>query len=54
LDIPGLLSLATRDIAYQIKGKTPEEVREYFGIPDTWTEQELDQVSYDNVFKEKS
>lgn len=44
LNIPGLLWLTTREVAFMIKGKTPEEIREFFNISNDWTAAELEQI----------
>lgn len=53
LNIPGLLWLATREIAYMIKGKTAEEVRTLFNIENDWTPEELEAVRRENQWCEE-
>lgn len=53
LSIPGLLWLTTRQIAYMIKGKDPEEIRELFGIGYDWSPSELERVQRENSYCEE-
>jgi hypothetical protein len=46
LGLPGLLWLTTRDIAYKIKGKDPEQIRDLFGIEYDWTPEEFERVIF--------
>lgn len=53
LSLPGLLWLTTREIAYMIKGKDPEEIRQLFGIENDWTPDELEKVQRENAYCEE-
>lgn len=53
LNIPGLLWLTTREVAYMIKGKSPEEIRTLFNIENDWTVAELEQVQKENQWCEE-
>jgi S-phase kinase-associated protein 1 len=53
LNIPGLLWLTTREVAYMIKGKSPEEIRQKFNIANDWTPAELEQVQKENQWCEE-
>lgn len=53
LNIPGLLWITTREIAYMIKGKSPEEIRQQFGIENDWTQSELEAVQKENQWCEE-
>ncbi|KAL7029389.1 hypothetical protein ACKWTF_006222 [Chironomus riparius] len=53
LEIPQLLWLTTRKIAYMIKGKSPEEIRTIFNIENDWTPQELEAVQKENQWCEE-
>ena len=53
LDIKGLLSLVCKTVANMIKGKTPEEIRKTFGIKESFSESEKNQVRLENEFCEE-
>lgn len=53
LNIPGLLWLTTREVAYMMKGKSPEEIRQLFKIENDWTPAELEQVQKENQWCEE-
>lgn len=40
--------MTTRSIAYMIKGKTAEEIREHFNIKEEWDPKELEAVKQEN------
>ena len=48
LDCPGLLNLSCKKVASMIKGKTPQEIRDTFGIEDDLTPEELEQIKNGN------
>jgi hypothetical protein len=47
LRIDGLLDAACKKLAGMMKGKTPEEIRNTFNIPDDYTEEEKKKVRRD-------
>ncbi|CAO1401200.1 unnamed protein product [Diamesa tonsa] len=53
LDMPGLLYLATREIAYMIKGKSPEDIRAKFRIENDFSPVELQQIQKENEWCEE-
>ncbi|RKP14078.1 E3 ubiquitin ligase complex SCF subunit sconC [Piptocephalis cylindrospora] len=54
LDIRSLLELGCKVIASQIKGKTPEQIRETFGIVNDFTPEEEERVKRENAWGEDS
>ena len=48
LDCPGLLNLSCKKVAFMIKGKTPQEIRDTFGIENDLTPEELEQIKKGN------
>uniref|UniRef100_A0A1J3H0A1 SKP1-like protein n=2 Tax=Noccaea caerulescens TaxID=107243 RepID=A0A1J3H0A1_NOCCA len=50
LNIEGLLSLTCKTVADYIKDKTPEEVRQIFGIENDYTPEEEEAVRKENVW----
>lgn len=53
MSLPQLLWLTTREIAYMVKGKDPEEIRQLFGIENDWTPDELEKVQRENSYCEE-
>lgn len=53
LNIPGLIWLCTRHVAYMIKGKDTEEIRQLFNIENDWDPEELERVQRENSFCEE-
>lgn len=54
LDIKGLLHLVLATIAFMIKGKTTEELREIFGIEGDFTPEEEEAIRKDNAWCEEA
>lgn len=54
MDIKSLLDLACAKVASMIKGKTPEEIRQTFGIVNDFTPEEEAQVREENKWCEES
>ncbi|KAI9226738.1 MAG: E3 ubiquitin ligase SCF complex, Skp subunit [Piptocephalis tieghemiana] len=54
LDIRSLLELGCKVVAGQIKGKTPEQIRETFGIQNDFTPEEEERVKRENAWGEDS
>jgi S-phase kinase-associated protein 1 len=54
LEIPSLLDAGCCHIAYMIKGKTPDEIRETFNIDDDLTELEKEQLKVENKWEEEN
>lgn len=52
LDIQSLLDLTCKTVANMIKGKTPEQIRAEFDIPNDFTPEELEDVRRDNAWCE--
>lgn len=52
MDIPSLLDLGTAKVASLIKGKTPEEIRQTFGIVNDFTPEEEAEVRAENEWCE--
>lgn len=50
LDIQPLLDLTCKTVANMIKGKTPDQIRAEFGIPNDFTPEELEDVRRDNAW----
>lgn len=50
LDIKQLLDLSCKSVAYQIKGKTPEEIRKTFQIKNDFTEEEVEKIKKENEY----
>jgi S-phase kinase-associated protein 1 len=48
-----LLDLAVHEVAISIKGKTPQEIREHFGIVSDFTPEEEEQVRKENEWVEE-
>ena len=48
LDIKPLLDLTCKTVANMIKGKTPDEIRETFGVKEPFTPEEEEQVIREN------
>lgn len=44
LNFPGFINAVANTIARRIRGKSPEEIREYLGLPDDLTEEEQKQI----------
>lgn len=53
LDIKSLLDLTCKTIANMIKGKTPAQIRETFGVKDDFTPQEEEQICKENEWCEE-
>lgn len=47
LDIKPLLNLLCKSVALQLAGKTPEQIKAYFGITREFTPEEIEQVKRD-------
>ena len=54
LDIKPLLELTCKTVANMIKGKTPEEIKEVFGIEGDFTPEEEEQVRKENPWLNES
>jgi|JI6StandDraft_1071083.scaffolds.fasta_scaffold19227_2 S-phase kinase-associated protein 1 len=54
LDIKSLLELSCAKVATMIKGKSPEEIRETFGIINDFTPEEENQIREENKWAEES
>jgi S-phase kinase-associated protein 1 len=54
LDIKSLLDLACRKVAYMIKGKTPEQIRQTFNIKNDFTPEEEDKLFRENEWCEQN
>lgn len=50
LDIQSLLDLTCKTVANMIKGKTPDQIRAEFDIPNDFTPEELEDVRRDNAW----
>lgn len=48
LKIESLLEVSTKEAANRLKGKTPDEICEYFGCKNDFTEEELEAVRKEN------
>ena len=53
LDIPPLFDLTCTTVANMIKGKTPEEIRSHFNIPNDFTPEEEAEVRLENAWAEE-
>lgn len=53
LEIKPLLDLTCKNVALQIKGKTPEEIRQHFNIKNDFTPEEEEQVRRENAWCEE-
>ena len=53
LDCPGLLNLGCKKIAFMIRGKTPQEIRDEFGIENDFTPEEEEQIKKENEWCEE-
>ena len=53
LDIKKLLDLACLTVAGMIKGKTPDEIRKTFNIPNDFTPEEEEAVRRENAWIEE-
>jgi S-phase kinase-associated protein 1 len=53
LDIPSLFDLTCSTVANMIKGKTPEELRFHFNIPNDFTPEEEEEVRRENAWAEE-
>jgi len=54
LNCQTLLDLACRDVADQIRGKTPEQIRSHFNIKNDFTGEEEEEVKKENAWCEDS
>ena len=52
LDIKALLDLGCKTIANMIKGKTPEKIREIFGLENDFTPEEEEKIRQENAWAE--
>ncbi|KAJ1972188.1 hypothetical protein H4R33_007119 [Dimargaris cristalligena] len=52
LDIKPLLNLGCKTVANMIKGKTPDEIRSRFNIPNDFTPEEEEQIKKENEWAE--
>lgn len=53
MDIKPLLDLGCKTIANMIKGKTPQEIRDLFGIENDFTPEEEEQIRKENEWAEE-
>ena len=53
LDIKPLLDVTCKTVANMIKGKTPQEIRDTFGIKNDFTPEEEEQVRKENLWCEE-
>ncbi|KAJ1969770.1 hypothetical protein IWQ62_000409 [Dispira parvispora] len=52
LEIKPLLNLGCKTVASMLKGRTPEEIRKQFNIPNDFTEEEEEQIRKENQWAE--
>jgi len=52
LDMKGLLNVTCTTVSNQVKGKTPEEIRKMFNIPNCFTKEEEDTIREGNKWDE--
>ncbi|KAJ1975893.1 hypothetical protein H4R35_002942 [Dimargaris xerosporica] len=52
LDIKPLLNLGCKSVAKMLKGRTPEEIRSTFNIPNDFTPEEEEQIRKENQWAE--
>ncbi|CAL5086236.1 unnamed protein product [Urochloa decumbens] len=50
LDVKGLLDITCQKVADSIKGKTPEQMREMFGIKNDFTPEEEEEIKRENAW----
>lgn len=50
LEIQSLIKLLVDFLVTLIKGKTPEEIRETFGLPNDLTPQDIEEINKDTVW----
>lgn len=50
MDVPSLVTLCCQDLASHIKGKTPEEIRTEFNIPNDFTPEEEEEIRRENAW----
>lgn len=54
MDIKPLLDLGCKTVANMIKGKTPEQIREHFGLVNDFTPEEEEQIRKENAWAEEA
>ncbi|KAJ1968601.1 suppressor of kinetochore protein mutant, partial [Dimargaris verticillata] len=52
LDIKPLLNLGCKAVAKMLKGRTPEDIRSTFNIPNDFTPEEEEQIRKENQWAE--
>ena len=50
MDVPSLVTLCCQELASHIKGKTPEEIRAEFNIPNDFTPEEEEEIRKENAW----